>query len=182
MIVSVCRVEAVGSDGSAEWDSATDAPIRPAVFWTSLGARNRALNGPAWEVADGQVADAFLDALEHEVANRTNVPEREGEKQSGECRRRSRVLRAKALERSQGACGGCKRNLRDVFGPSRGDRGLEMHHLKPMSESPGGPFLTDLAGVAILCATCHRLLHADPEKDPKLRLARLQTAWLGGQP
>jgi len=166
MIVSLCRVEGVGKDGRAEWEPATDAPIRPAVFGTNLVSRDTHLGGPAWEVADGQLAEAFLDALAFEVANQTNVPEVEGAKQSRECRIRSRVLRAKALEQAGGQCDGCKRNLRDLFGFSRGDRGLEMHHLKPMSESPGGPILTDLKSVVILCATCHRLLHADPEKNP----------------
>lgn len=118
---------------------------------TSLG-RSR-----AWASLTGQSSAEFLDALEDSLRANTDVPRTESEQQWGLCRRRSPKNRALKLNQAEGRCEACEVNLWDYFG-IRGDRGLEVHHLNPLSETAGETVETALADLAVLRTTCHRLI------------------------
>ena len=174
MIVSLCRVEEVAADGSAFWDEGTDVSINPAVLWNAVADRTGdARARPSSEISTPD-ARAFLKALAAEVRSQTDVPEVEGQIERRSCRRRSNALRRRALEQANGLCAGCDLDLRALFG-ERGDRGLEVHHKVPLSKLKNAEQETRLKDLLVLCATCHRLIHADPE----LSLDRLRVGWSG---
>lgn len=168
VIVNVNRVEGVHKR-RVEWAPETDVPILPAVGWSEVAARYGRTS--AWQRLDGRAAKSFVDALVAELQSATDVPEREGELRLGRCRKRSAKNRTRMLDRANGRCEGCDRNFRMGFG-LRGDRALEVHHLKPLSQT-GSNTSTRLTDLAVLCATCHRLVHADPQ----LRISGLRPGW-----
>lgn len=73
-------------------------------------------------------------------------------------RERNPKLRRKLLKKRRGSlhCDAC--NYRNNTGDERLDEaGFEIHHLRPLSDI--GETSTKLADLALLCATCHRLMH-----------------------
>lgn len=168
VIINVNRVEGV-TPGGVEWMRATDVQILPSAGWSEVGARFG--RSRAWQRLDGIDAVRFIDALTDELLEMTDVPESEGATREARCRERSRKNRLRKLDLAQGVCEGCGRNFRIGFGV-RGDRALEVHHRKPLSATPGA-VLTKLADLAVLCASCHRLVHADPH----VRIEGLLAGW-----
>lgn len=169
VIVNVNRVEGLTARGVI-WSAETDVPIVPSVGWSEVATRFG--NARAWQRLDTHDATLFLEALVAELFSAVDVPEREGDLRLGRCRKRSAKNRRRMLDRAGGVCQGCDRNFRIGFG-ARGDRALEVHHLKPLSQT-GPNTLTRLSDLTVLCATCHRLVHADPQ----LRIAGLRPGWL----
>jgi 5-methylcytosine-specific restriction protein A len=110
-------------------------------------------------------------ALVDELRSSVDVPEEEGAQHRTLCRGRSRKNRLRKLDLAAGTCEGCRQNFRVGFG-ARGDRALEIHHLRPLRETPG-KVDTPLADLVVLCASCHRLIHA----DPNLRVESLRAGW-----
>lgn len=178
MIVSVCLVERVTRPGVAIWQEETDVSIKPAVAWRDvMRAAQQSLNAAelslrAWPNVAGSRRGAVIDALCHCLENQTDSPEEEGKRQLRSCRSRSQLNRVKKLERSDGSCEVCGLSLRTLFG-ARGDRGLDIHHRVPLAKRGSGIISTSLNDLVVLCATCHRLLHADPD----LSLERLEAGW-----
>lgn len=169
VIVNVNRVEGVGPLG-VEWTPETDVPIVPPIGWSEIAARfgRRA----TWRRLEGAEAMRFISAIAAHLEAAEDIPESEGDIRLGRCRKRSMKNRMRMLDRADGVCEGCHRNFRTGFG-ARGDRALEVHHLKPLSQT-GSKTSTRLRDLAVLCATCHRLVHADPQ----LRIDSLRLGWL----
>lgn len=172
VIINVNLVESVTNRG-VEWADATDAPIHPAVGWTEVAAR-AGMSPRAWGRLEGERATTFLRALIDELESRSDVPEIEGQRQVSTCVRRSAKNRTRKIDEAAGVCEACKTDFRSCFGP-RGDRALEVHHRRPLSEA-NGEVATRLADLIVLCASCHRLVHADPKRS----IEALQAAWLLG--
>ena len=63
-------------------------------------------------------------------------------------------------------CRGCGLDGGAVFGATLARRCMEAHHLTPVSTMPvAGRMVDPLADFAILCATCHRLIHGIERPD-----------------
>ena len=178
-IVNVNRVESVHRRQDTwftTWDDKTDVHVAPTAAWGAVLDRMAPLAPRSWDVlTDGLAAD-FIAALCAEIRDRQDVGKSEGASQLRSCRRRSAVNRREALDAAKGICKACGTDLRRAFGV-RGDRGLEVHHKTPLSRRPKGPVVTRLSDLVVLCATCHRLLHADPSLD----LTALQDEWVVGR-
>jgi hypothetical protein len=168
VIVNVNRVEGVMRQ-AVEWSEETDVPIVPSVAWSEVAGRFGGVR--IWQRITGPDAVKFIHAIADELRTMSDVSEREGASRAARCRQRSTKNRIRKLDAAQGVCEGCTRNFRFGFGV-RGDRALEVHHRKPLHETTG-EIQTRLADLAVLCASCHRLVHADPE----LRIAALQAGW-----
>lgn len=171
MIVSFSLVEGVSS-GDVLWEEETDIAVVPAVPWRSvMDAANLRLSRAKGSLT-GNEREKVVAALVETLRSSVDVGDEEGERRWSSCRERSRSNRHRKLEEANGVCKGCYVNLRTIFG-IRGDRGLEVHHLTPLSTQPEGQVTTKLSDLVVLCATCHRLLHADPNKS----LEALRAQW-----
>jgi hypothetical protein len=78
--------------------------------------------------------------------------------------RRSRdpQLRDEALRQAGGNCETCGRNYSKLL-DGLGVRVLQVHHKQQLSLSDA-PRWTALKDLAVVCANCHLLIHADPQK------------------
>ena len=76
-------------------------------------------------------------------------------------RSRSRFLRDLALANASGTCECCGRQFA-LLG-RMGTRVLQVHHRRPLSTSKV-PRRTQIADLAVLCANCHVMVHADSRK------------------
>jgi hypothetical protein len=168
VIINVNRVEGLTRKG-VEWMDDTDVQILPSIGWSEVASRFG--RGRVWRRLEGSEAARFIHTLADEVLSMTDVSESEGATRQAQCRERSPKNRLRKLDLAKGVCEGCERNFRIGFGV-RGDRALEVHHLKPLSATPG-VVRTRLADLAVLCASCHRLVHADPQ----VRLEGLRAGW-----
>ena len=79
-------------------------------------------------------------------------------------RERARGLRKKALAsaRKAGAslrCESCGQTERTALGPAA-EAEFEVHHRLPLADSGSTPVKTRLKDLAVVCASCHRLVHA----------------------
>lgn len=173
-VVSVTKVVGVTRSGDCLWDEATDAPLAPGVPWKDV---ERELSSPvprSWTTVEGAQAQALLTAVVAAVRSQRVVTASEGERRLQQCRDRSRANRKAALNVAAGRCQGCEVDLRSLFG-GLSVRALEVHHKEPLGGRPEGRVKTRMTDLVVLCATCHRLLHADPTLD----MARLRDRWLG---
>jgi len=84
-------------------------------------------------------------------------------------RRRNPSLRPAALEHYGYKCAVCNRSF-DPLGEFS-SRPLDVHHFVPLQHTPNAR-ATTIDDVVIVCATCHRLIHA---KDPPLTVAEAQS-------
>lgn len=74
-------------------------------------------------------------------------------------------------------CEGCGLDGVAAFGPELSSRCMEAHHLSPVSAMPeGGRIVDPIKDFAILCATCHRLIHGLTRPDD---LPTLRKLWAG---
>lgn len=89
-----------------------------------------------------------------------------------ESRSRSRNpgLRLAALQRAEGVCSGCGINFSRKHG-GLGRRCLVVHHTKQLKDTDQ-PRETKLSELAVVCANCHMLIHAN--RDRALTLSQLR--------
>lgn len=88
-------------------------------------------------------------------------------------RSRSSALREGALEASLGVCEACGINFVLLLN-GVGARALQVHHKKQLSKSEV-EVVTSLEDLAVLCANCHCIVHANP-KEP-MRVEELKALW-----
>jgi predicted HNH restriction endonuclease len=105
--------------------------------------------------------DGPIEALEGQLAERRNMT-----------RGRNAPLRRKALAMSRGKCGACGTNFGILLG-GRGWRVLQVHHRKQLSDL-SEPTITKLEDLAVVCANCHLLIHADRAAPLPLEALRAQ--------
>lgn len=79
-------------------------------------------------------------------------------------RERARGLRKKALQRARKGgkslrCESCGQAERLKLGPAA-ESEFEVHHRVPLADSGSSPVKTRLVDLAVICASCHRLVHA----------------------
>lgn len=85
--------------------------------------------------------------------------------------------KAKVLqETGQLACEACNFDFARVYGP-HGEGFIECHHTKPLHTLEAGS-KTKLSDLALLCANCHRMVHA---KRPWLTIERLRDLLLDAE-
>lgn len=142
----------------ADW-KLFDVPVPAAVVIEALG-----LEAPKEPVRLDDAAGAELIAYLRRY-QRTRTGDVEAiEGILTETRRRSRSrspkLRAEKLRRSRGACEACGMTFRTVAGVD-GRRVLTIHHRRQIS-AYDEPRTTTLDDLAVVCANCHMLIHADP--------------------
>lgn len=85
-------------------------------------------------------------------------------------KRRNPALRATALRRSKGICAACGVDFNSLLG-GRGLRCLVVHHTKQLKDLDT-PAETKINDLAVVCANCHTLIHANPDRAmpvPELR-------------
>ena len=85
-------------------------------------------------------------------------------------RGRSRRLRDEAIVLAKGVCTTCRRDFSKVLG-GLGACVLQVHHRRQLA-SWSSPRVTRLRDLAVVCANCHRIIHADPARA--LRVEELQ--------
>jgi hypothetical protein len=56
-------------------------------------------------------------------------------------------------------CEGCRLDAIAAFGPEIANSVIEAHHLKPVAEMPEAGRDISIDDFAVLCATCHRIIH-----------------------
>jgi hypothetical protein len=83
---------------------------------------------------------------------------------------RNPALRVAALQRAKGSCECCGKNYRRVAG-GLGERCLVVHHKKQLKDSDQ-PVETRLTDLAVVCANCHMMIHADSENALSLAALR----------
>lgn len=77
-------------------------------------------------------------------------------------RGRNAALRAAALGTSDGRCQACGIRYRELLG-GLGRSALHVHHKQQLSLREL-PSVTVLGDLAVVCASCHAMIHADPTK------------------
>ena len=77
-------------------------------------------------------------------------------------RKRSQALRNAAFRRANGICAACGVDYSTVLG-GLGLKVLQVHHCMQLSALEV-PRVTRLEDLAVLCANCHALVHATPER------------------
>ncbi|MFD3264020.1 HNH endonuclease [Phenylobacterium ferrooxidans] len=139
-------------------------------IWDELGANPAEVTRLATLIRAGIVAN--LETASRQVDEAEDFEFYEGRllTQSHIRRERSAGLRKALLKKRQGDALHC-----DVCGeahaglsPELRAAAFEAHHIVPIATAGEGP--TKLSDVALLCATCHRLLH---------RLIALKREWVG---
>ena len=83
---------------------------------------------------------------------------------------RDPALRSAALALADGRCTGCEKNYRRVAG-GKGDKCLVVHHKKQLKDTDQ-PVETRVSDLAVVCANCHMMIHAN--RDRALTLAQLR--------
>jgi hypothetical protein len=119
-----------------------------------------------WVEFDGLVRRAATRihsaSTEHGRSNgKVGTPAMEGLETEGKMLRRSRNRRLKleVLARANGVCAACDVNYTGVLGGS-GLRALQVHHLDQLAVNDT-PQLTTADRLAVVCANCHAMIHAD---------------------
>jgi hypothetical protein len=83
---------------------------------------------------------------------------------------RDPALRSAALALADGRCAGCEKNYRRIAG-GKGEKCLVVHHKKQLKDTDQ-PVETRVSDLAVVCANCHMLIHANREKA--LTIAQLR--------
>lgn len=89
-------------------------------------------------------------------------------------RSRSRKLREGALRRANGICEACGTDFSSLFGGA-GLRALQVHH-KQQIVVQDVPKLTTSDDLAVVCANCHAIIHADPKVALAVEVLRMRWA------
>lgn len=172
LVVSLSLVEGVAGD-VWRWSDRNDLLITPPPRLEDV-LREAGLSRRTFKAEDRPVRDDILEALKRLVMSPKTSSETESRKSLKRCStwERSALNRAAKLHSSDGRCGCCSLDLRGAFGAD-GDRGLEVHHRRALAKEPSDSVETSLDDLAVLCATCHRLVHADDD----LRIDVVRTRW-----
>ena len=85
---------------------------------------------------------------------------------------RSRRLRDAVVHRSQGVCEACGTDFSAVLN-GRGRRALQVHHKDQLSLQEA-PKTTEVGDLAVVCADCHAIIHADPQMATPVDVLRRQ--------
>lgn len=83
---------------------------------------------------------------------------------------RDPALRSAALAQADGRCAGCGKNFRRVAA-GKGEKCLVVHHKKQLKDTDQ-PVETRVNDLAVVCANCHMMIHAD--RDKALTIAQLR--------
>lgn len=83
---------------------------------------------------------------------------------------RDPALRSAALALADGRCAGCEKNYRRFAG-GKGEKCLVVHHKKQLRDTDQ-PVETRVSDLAVVCANCHMLIHAN--RDKALTIAQLR--------
>lgn len=114
------------------------------------GVRNGLLNplsARVRDVAQLNAADAFRVSYEHAIARMHFGIER-------------RTADARQVKQARGlTCEGCGLDGEAAFGRDLAMSAMEAHHLVPVADMPEGGREVSTDDFAVLCATCHRLIH-----------------------
>jgi len=102
-----------------------------------------------WRVARGKPLNQFERAME-------------GMATEARSKYRNPSLRRSALQQAGGICECCGKNYLRVAG-GLGKRCLVVHHKKQLRDTDQ-PRETRLSELAVVCANCHMMIHADPAK------------------
>jgi hypothetical protein len=178
-IIDICAItQVVSTAGSweADWDPATDLPLHDILTLVEvktaagIGSRQRyPLEGPA--------AAAFMRALSAAIRAHPGFADIDGTRGTSSCRRRSAALRTECLRRDDGRCQACGDCHETLLPGRRRWAALDAHHLIPLAKRASdddGSMITSVEELITLCATCHRLVHADDD----LSVADLEWAWI----
>lgn len=86
------------------------------------------------------------------------------------------VCNGRYIKRKLGLmCQGCGLDAETAFGRDLAMSCIEAHHLKPVAEMPPEGRSVNIKDFAVLCATCHRLIHRLTAPDDLEGLRRLVT-------
>jgi hypothetical protein len=88
-------------------------------------------------------------------------------------RARNGTLRQAALDAAHGVCAGCDVDFSRLC-TGRGERALQVHHRNQLF-AYRTPRLTKVSELTVVCANCHAMIHADP--DRAISVGRLRR-WL----
>ena len=77
-------------------------------------------------------------------------------------RSRSRKLRDAAMKRANGSCDCCGINFTSLFN-GKGLRALQVHHKHQLAVQDT-PKVTSADDLAVVCATCHAIIHSDQRR------------------
>ena len=105
--------------------------------------------GLVWRVAKGNP----LSSVERAV---------EGASTEARTKRRNAALRHAAIARANGTCEACQVDFRQVAG-GLGIRCLVVHHKRQLRDTDE-PVETKISDLAVVCANCHMIIHANPQK------------------
>ena len=83
---------------------------------------------------------------------------------------RSQKLRRLALERAGGCCEGCGTDFGVLFG-GMGLRVLQVHHKQQLALN-SVPVVTSSDDLAVVCANCHAIVHANPKEAMPMDVIR----------
>lgn len=83
---------------------------------------------------------------------------------------RSAKLRRVALQRSKGICEACNTDVSVLFG-GMGLRTLQVHHKQQLALRTV-PTVTSPDDLAVVCANCHSMIHADPKAALEVKVLR----------
>lgn len=120
-------------------------------------------------LVESRFRSAVLAALRHESYD----PEAraiEGTKTESTSKRRDPRLRRLALQRANGVCEGCDTDF-FTFAGGLGRRCLVVHHTKQLRDTDE-PRWTTSKELAVVCANCHMIIHADQRKALTLKQLR----------
>ncbi|MGQ0511545.1 MAG: HNH endonuclease [Betaproteobacteria bacterium] len=85
-------------------------------------------------------------------------------------RSRDRGLRQRAIVDAEGICEACDFSF-GSFLDGLGQRALQVHHRRQLSATDR-PRITGLRDLAVVCANCHAMIHADPKRAMPVRTLR----------
>ncbi len=106
----------------------------------------------------GGRARQFTDALARLYTRPPVLDGPDGEQVERRVRERSSMLRAAKLLGHGTVCSGCGTDYGKRAG-GLGVHALDVHHLEPLATRGAG--VTGLEELAVVCASCHRMLHGD---------------------
>lgn len=129
-----------------EWHHRPDA-LKSVAAAISAGRTNPEVEQPADDEEEFGAQEGRLLYRRHRARERDRSLVR---------KKKSQVLRLKGKL----ACEVCDFEPSAVFGPELSDL-FDVHHVRPLSES--GSTRTTLSDLALLCPTCHRAIHRQPE-------------------
>ncbi len=184
LVVDVCRAR--GTRFVAGWSTAAlyarDAwtyeqwqQSPPILLSDVLHAADLSARLPLPVTLEGARARQFADALARLHATPSVLGGSDGEQVERRVRERSRMLRAAKLLSHGTVCSACGTDYGNRAGVL-GIQALDVHHLQPLGTRGAG--ITGLDELAVLCASCHRMLHGDddsPVLTPEELSRRLRT-------